>query len=189
MKMKTSLRYLLLAAVAATGLSASAHAAVMTREYELDASRFELFFGSASPGSIDPVFLNFGLTFDNSADVGPTTSGLTLLGFNLPFGIEYAYTAATDHLTIGTDIDPGSCASGANSFCAFVHDATSAAPDLTFFQQVTASNGVWRANVLSVDVTDTPGVPEPASWALMILGFGAAGALLRRREASSASVA
>jgi hypothetical protein len=27
-----------------------------------------------------------------------------------------------------------------------------------------------------------PGVPEPASWALMILGFGGAGAMLRRRR-------
>jgi hypothetical protein len=26
------------------------------------------------------------------------------------------------------------------------------------------------------------GVPEPSSWALMILGFGAAGAMLRRRK-------
>jgi hypothetical protein len=31
-----------------------------------------------------------------------------------------------------------------------------------------------------------PPVPEPASWALMILGFGAAGALLRRRSLASA---
>jgi len=29
----------------------------------------------------------------------------------------------------------------------------------------------------------TGGVPEPASWALMIMGFGSAGALLRRRRA------
>jgi hypothetical protein len=28
-----------------------------------------------------------------------------------------------------------------------------------------------------------PGVPEPATWALMILGFGGAGAMLRRRRA------
>ncbi|MBS0361220.1 MAG: PEPxxWA-CTERM sorting domain-containing protein [Proteobacteria bacterium] len=27
-----------------------------------------------------------------------------------------------------------------------------------------------------------PGVPEPASWALMIAGFGLAGATLRRRR-------
>jgi choice-of-anchor A domain-containing protein len=33
----------------------------------------------------------------------------------------------------------------------------------------------------------TPGVPEPASWALMILGFGGAGAMLRRRRAASAA--
>ncbi|THD70619.1 MAG: PEP-CTERM sorting domain-containing protein [Phenylobacterium sp.] len=29
----------------------------------------------------------------------------------------------------------------------------------------------------------TPGVPEPAAWSLMILGFGAAGAMMRRRRA------
>jgi hypothetical protein len=33
-----------------------------------------------------------------------------------------------------------------------------------------------------------PGVPEPASWALMILGFGGAGAALRRRRRSLAAV-
>jgi hypothetical protein len=31
---------------------------------------------------------------------------------------------------------------------------------------------------------DNGGVPEPAAWALMILGFGAAGAVLRRRRAA-----
>jgi hypothetical protein len=31
-----------------------------------------------------------------------------------------------------------------------------------------------------------PGVPEPATWGLMILGFGGAGALLRRRRAVTA---
>jgi hypothetical protein len=35
----------------------------------------------------------------------------------------------------------------------------------------------------------TPGVPEPAAWALMILGFGAAGARLRRTGVRSASAA
>jgi hypothetical protein len=30
-----------------------------------------------------------------------------------------------------------------------------------------------------------PGVPEPASWALMILGFGAVGGLMRRRQAKA----
>lgn len=34
----------------------------------------------------------------------------------------------------------------------------------------------------AVVVTPPGGVPEPASWAMMILGFGAAGAMLRRRR-------
>lgn len=34
-----------------------------------------------------------------------------------------------------------------------------------------------------------PGVPEPASWALMIVGFGSAGALLRRRRTMVATEA
>jgi microcystin-dependent protein len=32
----------------------------------------------------------------------------------------------------------------------------------------------------------SPGVPEPASWALMIGGFGLAGVALRRRRAAAA---
>lgn len=37
--------------------------------------------------------------------------------------------------------------------------------------------------------TPGPGVPEPASWMMMILGFGLAGALLRRRRQEVAAVA
>jgi choice-of-anchor A domain-containing protein len=35
--------------------------------------------------------------------------------------------------------------------------------------------------------TEIPGVPEPATWAMMILGFGAAGTLLRRRRMALAA--
>jgi len=39
---------------------------------------------------------------------------------------------------------------------------------------------------LVVTIGDAVAVPEPATWALMILGFGAAGAALRRRKARAA---
>lgn len=46
----------------------------------------------------------------------------------------------------------------------------------------------WAFDVLNVDsasvVSPPPGVPEPASWAMMITGLGAVGGILRRRRSS-----
>ena len=60
------------------------------------------------------------------------------------------------------------------------------------FLAVADSIGSSVGNVGALDVTytatgPTAGVPEPASWALMIAGFGLAGAALRRRGASAAA--
>jgi hypothetical protein len=74
------------------------------------------------------------------------------------------------------------------------------------FQTVAFDSAFASASFTSVDITGkfnsdrpggfaldnvvlTGGVPEPASWALMILGFGGAGALLRRRRAIPLSLA
>jgi hypothetical protein len=46
-----------------------------------------------------------------------------------------------------------------------------------------------RANLidnLAISRIPTGGAPEPASWALMILGFGLAGSVMRRRTAIAA---
>ena len=40
-----------------------------------------------------------------------------------------------------------------------------------------------RRNVLLHQISDGVAVPEPATWALMIMGFGAAGAMIRRKRA------
>ena len=48
-----------------------------------------------------------------------------------------------------------------------------------------ASNG-YTHNSDQFSTFGVAGVPEPASWALMILGFGAGGAMLRRRRPHSA---
>jgi hypothetical protein len=50
---------------------------------------------------------------------------------------------------------------------------------LFYWDSFTADN----SNSITVDLTTRGGVvPEPAGWALMIIGFGATGALLRRRR-------
>jgi hypothetical protein len=46
--------------------------------------------------------------------------------------------------------------------------------------------GAPRQNLTLNGVLDLPAIPEPATWSLMILGFGAAGGMLRRRRAALA---
>jgi hypothetical protein len=54
--------------------------------------------------------------------------------------------------------------------------------------------GDWGPNVDNVQLDNvvmggaTGAVPEPATWAMMILGFGAAGTMMRRRRAALAAV-
>jgi hypothetical protein len=46
----------------------------------------------------------------------------------------------------------------------------------------TDNQGPFQQGVDNVSITTAGGVPEPASWALMIVGLGAAGGALRRRS-------
>ena len=47
--------------------------------------------------------------------------------------------------------------------------------------------GVLLDNIIvNGDLAPSAAVPEPATWAMMILGFGAAGAMLRQRRAALA---
>lgn len=52
----------------------------------------------------------------------------------------------------------------------------------TFTQlSFTDTNELWHGFTVGVGGV-AGGVPEPATWAMMILGFGAAGATIRRRR-------
>ena len=73
------------------------------------------------------------------------------------------------------------------------------ADDATHYELYTAVNGSWSNhsygaitmaqtfNQGGFDRDTITGVPEPAAWALMILGFGGIGAVLRRRRAAFAA--
>ena len=50
----------------------------------------------------------------------------------------------------------------------------------------TNANGTFGLNTIAYAINGAPvgGVPEPATWGLMIAGFGGVGAVLRRRRPS-----
>jgi hypothetical protein len=73
----------------------------------------------------------------------------------------------------------------ANSRGAFNFDAELTAGQKVSFAVGSAGNYTYDSTGLALNVTGPDpvgGVPEPTSWALMIIGFGGAGAVLRRRR-------
>ncbi|WP_337189348.1 PEPxxWA-CTERM sorting domain-containing protein [Phenylobacterium sp.] len=68
----------------------------------------------------------------------------------------------------------------------FVLDPTFATQTLTSIVFTDTGATGYQRGVLTGLTLQTAVVPEPASWAVMILGFGAAGSALRRRRAALA---
>lgn len=87
---------------------------------------------------------------------------------------------------IGTTFTAGTIADGWQQFYATWNSGAATTADVALVNQNLAFSG----NDFALDdiMLDTvrPGVPEPGAWALMILGFGAAGTMLRRRRAAIA---
>jgi hypothetical protein len=67
------------------------------------------------------------------------------------------------------------------------YDPTLTSLTLTF--NSTNGSAYAASATLSVPPADVPGVPEPATWGLTLLGFGAMGAAMRRRPRTSVSFA
>jgi len=134
-----------------------------------------------------------GLLLNENNGVATTLIGLTagqtysfsllLSGDNRP-GQAYLLNADLDgvlHSVGGIDL-----ASGANpgSIFSFDFTASGATANLTLFQ---TRQGDSEASPIvdNITITEARGaVPEPGTWALMLSGFGMAGAALRRRRAA-----
>lgn len=134
-----------------------------------------------------------------SIDLNGTTQGTigqtinTLVGklYTLTFdiaanpdysGVRVAIVGANGE-TIGTEsfaLNQGQPVVWSGRTLTFVADSTST---LITFSSGNPENCCYGAAIDNVSVT---GVPEPATWALMIAGFGGAGAMLRRRRAVAA---
>ena len=122
----------------------------------------------------------------------PSTAGFTINSFNLPnppYSLEYTYDSGTGYLIVATYPDHGFCAVGTTSYCVTVADLMGDAPVGYGATQTTDSGGIWQTGNISVAASAIGGVPEPSTWAMMLVGFGGLGWLARRSGRTTAGLA
>lgn len=191
--------------------AASAQAATVTKTYDFSLGDFvDVIGNNAAP--LATITGSFTLTFDpavgvnnDTADI--TTNSLSDTHINSPIGFGFAPGTPLFISIGGLQNGDGSIAQFSNDFVLQLKFANAAsldspmlslcsdgfacgsAPGATFASGYTLldHNGAWLAREGSVTVGG--GVPEPASWALMMLGFGGLGAALRTRRKGFAATA
>lgn len=155
-----------------------ANAAVVTVDGSFLATGWQVYFGSPS-APIDPLYLDYSATFDDSLVYNADTSVLTINSTNIPYPLTFSYDSGT--IILATDGYYYGCTHDDSSFCAFIQSSTGTT---TFVEQSPASGGGWYASTITAGA-----VPEPATWAMMMLGFGMLGFAMRaRREGIAAAV-
>ncbi|QMW23365.1 PEP-CTERM sorting domain-containing protein [Sandaracinobacteroides saxicola] len=153
----------------------SADAVVVTVNGAFTATDWSVYFGTPS-APIDPLFLTYSATFDTDLEYTDDATVLTIGSTNIPYAIRFSKGAGDGAvLVLATAGDPDSCTHFTSTFCAFVSDYMTGTP--TFVEQSPADGGGWVAGTITGGV-----VPEPATWAMMIAGFGLVGGAMRRRR-------
>jgi len=162
---------LLMASAALVAMTLGARADV-TREFDITGSDFSLVFVGSGDTPIDPATLDVTVTWDPSASFGPTTSGVTVNSFNLPYTVAASGVSSVERR--------GGCYNLGSSFCIFVQfPASESRWAATFFEQSPADGSYWVAQ--NVTANASPGTPEPSTWAMMLLGFAGVGFAWYRR--------
>lgn len=207
-------RCLILATLASVAISAPASAAVFTTSASFDwtDSGFESLFlpQYAGPGAITAVTLTFTGETQRSVDVfagdepqslpeqpvswtvelagpGVTVGGSTTFA---PLGSE---TVVSAYPPLDLPSDPGGQYTRVTPIETFSITASDprfglyAGAGLNEFVAAVDISFPTRFRGTLTQVIQTTPIPEPATWALLILGFGAAGAMLRRRQAEAAA--
>ncbi|MFA5989549.1 MAG: PEPxxWA-CTERM sorting domain-containing protein [Sphingomonas sp.] len=179
------IRKTLLGIMCATAMMmpAAANAAPVIRNLILKASDFSLLFGDGSVAPIPSIDIHFSVSFDNSASIPTSSAGLRIFDSNYPGTLQFSYSSSADQFVLASFPGVGSCGNPANSFCTFISGISGATPAAFLVQQSTATGGYFVANTFSLSA-----VPEPATWAMMIGGFGLVGGAMRNRRRAAASV-
>jgi hypothetical protein len=193
------------AAIAALGIvfaAATAEAATITRTYVFSFTDFVPAIGAAPP----PEAVLSGkvtLTFDDATPYSSETTGISIsdyVGPTLlsPLSFSSFFNGGGHGMSIGgSQTGAGLVSSGAGDFvvqirfadasfdnpflptCADGFNCGSAPPSaLPSGYTVAGVSGGWLAQTGSISLA----VPEPSTWAMMLMGFGGLGAALRTRR-------
>jgi len=184
--MKTKLAIAATAFVACFGLSVpSASAALVTYNFDVTTSGYSDAVGTA-PAPIDPLNVDFRVTFDPTqqnlglpvtfdSPINPAFGSLNLLFYNsinvATFNLQGGDGTTSLNIQLVTatpTLVPGNYPFivGANDFGAYTFNAGA---------------DLFVSSAGDVVITSVSAVPEPAGWAMMLLGIGAVGFALRRR--------
>jgi hypothetical protein len=164
----------MLAAIGAMLAASSANATISI--FGFPGASFTVDFGGANPILTAASFTLEGKTFDLS------NTGLYFVGNNIGFGgtvngaggiiSNLGGDEALNDFAISIPIDMPATPPGPFGIAARLFTSTSA---------LGLANGIYLVSRSNVD--DAPAaVPEPASWAMFICGFGLIGATIRRRK-------
>jgi len=184
--------------------AASANAAVGVYNFNITTSGY-IDDGGTEMAPVDPVNYNFDVTFDPSAAeqfINPPVTFVNPInpafsGINLSFVAESTLAGDSE-----TTFDLMGQSSGLASIYVRIQFSTTTIVPGNFpfvnpandmqdyaFYTFDASN-IFVSESGDVQITQIAAVPEPATWAIMLVGFGGLGAAMRgRRRAPPAGVA
>jgi PEP-CTERM motif len=180
--MRRTLRNWLAGAALATALvaSAPAQAALVVESYRVTGSGFTDLFGLTAP-PFATADVRFTLNFDRALQYVGSTSGITLNNSTLPLtsALGFSYSPITGTIFVGgNSAGVAGFTTLADDFAIVANIANPATPTAFSIGYTTAATpGSLFASFGSI----AP-VPEPATWAMMMFGFGAVGATMRRRR-------
>ncbi|MFI4964707.1 MAG: PEPxxWA-CTERM sorting domain-containing protein [Caulobacterales bacterium] len=164
-----------------TFFDSSAHA-VASGSFSYDSSLSgTIGFGDLSAFSIDLLGGSFDLAYVNSV---ASSGGYQYFGYDIA-GNTFVPASVTGNANPPVNSDILS-ATGSNVASGFFFDPIpgQADPAGTGADGVVANFSTGRiATVASLSIAQAGAVPEPASWALMLIGFGGLGAVLRQQRA------
>ena len=163
-----------LAAMGAVCLAGAAHGAVVQRNIDFVASNFISF----DPPPYATVSGGFTLSFDPTMSVTDKSVDV-VRSLSIPYtpSITFSYVASDQTLVIQS-AGNGSVAPGFRLY--LMNALVPSSPYALFSYRVAADpNRVYITETVNASNT---AVPEPATWALLVIGFGAIGTAMRRNK-------